>query len=136
MLNHLDVVLSGDASQVGDRRDHTLLPLRDLAEEVDIFQLVDRELQVLLHMLEEDLVEHFLALTIDETVTVDTLTLVDQSLDQRTCLKDLVPQNLEDQLGDHAWREEVVPMVVNRELALNFTEEIDHEAGEAASRAS
>lgn len=87
-------------------------------------------------MLEEDLVEHFLALTIDETVTVDTLTLVDQSLDQRTCLKDLVPQNLEDQLGDHAWREEVVPMVVNRELALNFTEEIDHEAGEAASRAS
>lgn len=53
------------------------MPLSDLAKEVYVFELVHGELQVLLHMLEEHLIERLLAVSVNKTISVDTLRLVD-----------------------------------------------------------
>ena len=46
---------------------------------------------------------------------------------------DLVPQQHENELSGHARSEEVVPVIVHRELGFNIAEEVDHKACEAAS---
>ena len=105
LFNHLRIVLFGYAAQVRDARNSALLTLSNLAQEVDVFKLVDRELEILLHMLEKQLIEGFLGGPVNQTVSVDTLRFVDEGYDQRTSVRNLVTEKLEDQLGDHSWRE-------------------------------
>lgn len=57
LIDHLTVVFLGDSTQVWHSWDTALLPLSNLAQEVDLLKFVGRELQVLLQTLEQDLVK-------------------------------------------------------------------------------
>lgn len=96
LFDHLDVVLFGDASHVRDSWNSKFLSLSDLTQEINFFELVNRELQVVLHVFEKDLIENLLALSVNKTITEYTLGLVDEGRDQRTSIRDLISQELEN----------------------------------------
>ena len=73
LFDHLDEVSLGNTAHVGDAWNRTFLTLSNLTQEVNLLEFVDGEFQISLYMLEEDLVKRLLGLSINKTVTVDTL---------------------------------------------------------------
>mmetsp|Transcript_23934 Transcript_23934/g.36621 ORF Transcript_23934/g.36621 Transcript_23934/m.36621 type:complete len:235 (-) Transcript_23934:7252-7956(-) len=126
LVDHGMEVGLADSSKRRKSRNQTLLSLNNLADKERVLQLLT-EAKVRLQQRIQDLVEPHLAVNVDEAVLEDTAAFVDQSFDQALGFVDFITKQAVNQTSDVSGSEEVMTVVINRELLLHVAVEVDEE---------